>query len=219
MFLFIHGFGSNVNKNLEKNIHFVYDKKMDSKSILIGIGATVCVALSASIVVSPPQNTTISNTIDASSIPPPPFNGPILAPDVLFTPGVANQSITQSNIQTTICKKGGYTGGVGPDGKPVRDVTETIKTHVFKEYGVDKNVGGPYEIDHLISLEIGGSNDIENLWPQSYTSSPYNAHMKDALEDHLHSMVCSGQITLIEAQKEISTDWIGAYKKYIVPNN
>ena len=72
-----------------------------------------------------------------------------------------------------------------------------------------------YEVDHLISLELGGANDIKNLWPQSYVSTPYNARMKDALENKLHAMVCANQITLVEAQKEISTDWIAAYKKYV----
>jgi hypothetical protein len=54
--------------------------------------------------------------------------------------------------------------------------------------------------------------------PQSlarpYTGSPWNAYVKDALEDHLRGMVCSGQLDLATAQHEIAVNWIAAYKKY-----
>ncbi len=53
-----------------------------------------------------------------------------------------------------------------------------------------------------------------NLWPQSYQTQPWNAHVKDALENELHRLVCSGQLDLKTAQHDISTDWIAAYKKY-----
>ena len=68
----------------------------------------------------------------------------------------------------------------------------------------------------MISLELGGANDIKNLWPESYTTVPYNAHVKDDLENKLHRMICSGQIDMKTAQTEIATDWIGAYKKYVL---
>jgi hypothetical protein len=67
-------------------------------------------------------------------------------------------------------------------------------------------------------LELGGSNDIRNLWPQSYTTKPLNAHTKDALEDHLHALVCAGKVPLLQAQHDISTDWPAASKKYMAMN-
>jgi hypothetical protein len=73
--------------------------------------------------------------------------------------------------------------------------------------------GGP--ADHPISLELGGSNDIQNLWPESYQTEPWSAHRKDCLEDRLHELVCSAQISLEQAQHEIATDWIAAYRRYI----
>jgi hypothetical protein len=42
----------------------------------------------------------------------------------------------------------------------------------------------------------------------------WNARVEDALEDRLRDLVCSGDVDLPTAQREISTDWIGAYKKY-----
>jgi hypothetical protein len=102
----------------------------------------------------------------------------------------------------------------------VRNVPESEKRAVYKEYGLTPQtvvVNGrntsKYEVDHLISLELGGTNDIKNLWPQSYVSTPYNAHIKDKLENRLHKMVCAGQITLQDAQKGISTNWIQMYNQ------
>jgi hypothetical protein len=68
--------------------------------------------------------------------------------------------------------------------------------------------------DHLISLELGGSNDIQNLWPESYRTEPWNAHVKDRLEDRLNDLVCAGRLGLADAQRSIATDWIAAYRRY-----
>jgi hypothetical protein len=63
-------------------------------------------------------------------------------------------------------------------------------------------------------MESGGVEDIHNLWPEPYTSPRWNAHVKDALEERLHEMVCGGELDLSTAQRDIATDWIAAYKKY-----
>lgn len=157
-----------------------------------------------------PKSATMPYVVSTQTMFP---NNPPLSPNPILTPGAANPEITQANINQTICKKG-YTSGIDIHGVPVRHVSESTKQQVYKEYGIDRTIGGPYEVDHLISLELGGSNHIKNLWPQSYTTQPYNARTKDALENRLHAMVCSGKISLAQAQKEISTDWISAYRKY-----
>ncbi len=96
----------------------------------------------------------------------------------------------------------------------VRNVPTSVKDQVYQEYGITSHKPGQYEVDHLISLELGGSNSIRNLWPQSYTGN-WNAHIKDKLENTLHDDVCAGKVDLKTAQREISTDWITAYKKYV----
>ena len=99
--------------------------------------------------------------------------------------------------------------------KSVRHVSGSVKAMVYQEYRIISHRSGEYEVDHLISLELGGSNDIRNLWPESNQTEPWNAHAKDRLEDRLHEMVCSGQIGLEQAQREIGADWIAAYHRYI----
>lgn len=96
----------------------------------------------------------------------------------------------------------------------IRGVPMSLREEVFKEYGIVNAHANDYEIDYLIAPGLGGTEDIRNLWPESYTSSIWNAHVKDDLEEHLHQLVCSGRLNLSTAQHDIATDWIAAYKKY-----
>jgi hypothetical protein len=94
------------------------------------------------------------------------------------------------------------------------EVVPAIQRQVFAEYGMPNAASRAYEVDYLITPALGGSDDIRNLWPQPYHGSPWNAHVKDALEDRLREMVCSGQLDLATAQREIALNWIAAYQKY-----
>lgn len=126
---------------------------------------------------------------------------PPISPDPQLTPG-ATLAVTTDDLCVP-----GYT-------QMVRDVPVEVKREVYAEYGITHHEPGEYEVDHLISLELGGSNSIKNLWPESYETQPWNAHVKDALEDELHRRVCSGELDLKTAQHDISTSWIQAYKQY-----
>ena len=77
--------------------------------------------------------------------------------------------------------------------KKVRDVPQAVKEQAYQNYGITHRAKGEYEVDHLISLEIGGSNSIKNLWPQSYKTQPWNAHVKDKLENELHRLICGAK--------------------------
>ena len=99
----------------------------------------------------------------------------------------------------------------------VRNVPVSVKREVYASYGIEHWNKGEYEIDHLISLSLGGSNSKKNLWPQSYRTEPWNAHTKDQLEYRLLSLVRSGKVDLHTAQQEMARDWIAAYKKYVSP--
>jgi hypothetical protein len=94
-------------------------------------------------------------------------------------------------------------------------VASATQKKVFYEYGVSvERQGKDFQVDYLINPQLGGTDDIHNLWPQPYHSSEWNASAKDALERHLHRMVCDGKVDLAEAQRDISTNWIAAYQKY-----
>jgi hypothetical protein len=97
----------------------------------------------------------------------------------------------------------------------VSDVPDSLREKVFQEYGITSPHPQDYEIDYLVAPGLGGTEDIRNLWPEPSTSSPWNAHVKDALEERLHELVCGGQLDLPTAQQAIATDWITAYKKYL----
>lgn len=125
-------------------------------------------------------------------------------PDAHLTPGVVRPDVTASDLCPVA-----HTPAL-------RNVPESEKRAVYRAYGIDpKGPGSPFEVDHLISLELGGSNDIANLWPQSYVTTPWNARVKDKLENRLHAMICAGTISLVIAQQAIANDWIAAYKLYI----
>src|SRR5262249_41824068 len=101
--------------------------------------------------------------------------------------------------------------------KTVRAVPQSVKNQAYRVYGILAHAPREYEIDHLISLELGGSNSLRNLWPQSYRTTPLNAYVKDRLENRLHALVCTGQLTLPAAQQAIATNWMAAYEQYVGP--
>ena len=106
-----------------------------------------------------------------------------------------------------------------------KEVDAALRRRVFEEYGIANAPARAYEVDYLITPALGGSDDIHNLWPHSYANTEWNARVKDALEDRLRELVCEGKVDLSTAQREISVNWIEAYKKYfqvehpILPSN
>jgi hypothetical protein len=124
-----------------------------------------------------------------------------IRPDPKLTPGAI-----VSTDAPTVCQPG-YS-------KSVRHTSGKLKASIYREYGLDRAISH-FEVDHLISLELGGADVAANLWPQSYDTATWNAHTKDKLEDRLHALVCAGRLPLEQAQHEIATDWIAAYQKYL----
>jgi len=123
----------------------------------------------------------------------------------LFPTRSSHPAIRWLSQRWTFCTPG-YT-------KLVRAVPAAVKREVYAACQRRQRKGVCCEVDHLISLELGGSNRITNLWPEPYDIT-WNAHVKDRLENRLHEMVCAGQLDLATAQKAIATDWIAAYKRY-----
>lgn len=91
-----------------------------------------------------------------------------------------------------------------------REVSTATKALVYRSYGITERDPLEYQVDHLIPLQLGGSNDVENLWPMRDEGVGGKA-LKDALETRLHTLVCSGKLELRAAQDEIATDWYASY--------
>ena len=124
-------------------------------------------------------------------------------PDPRCTPGSIDPAVTQANIGSTICRSG-YTRTV----RPPESQTERFKFRVaYPAYGDPHSE--KTELDHLVSLELGGSNDATNLWPEF----PPTPNPKDKVEGALNRAVCDGQVTLAAAQDAISANWTTAEKK------
>lgn len=121
-------------------------------------------------------------------------------PDSACTPGAIISTATVSQI----CQSG-YASSV-------RNVPTSEKDAVYAEYGIASHYSGEYEVDHLVSLELGGSNDISNLWPEAASPTP-GFHQKDQVENYMHDQVCSGKVTLQQAQIEIATNWVALYNQ------
>ena len=123
--------------------------------------------------------------------------------------GAVNPAVTQANIATTICVAN-WTSTI----RPSASYTNRLKAKQMAALHI-KGKPSNYEEDHLISLELGGNpTDPNNLWPEPWMGL-HNAHDKDRLENALHRAVCSGSITLADAQTAIRTDWIAAYKRFV----
>jgi hypothetical protein len=118
-------------------------------------------------------------------------------PDHICTPGAVDGAVTQANIHHTICSAG-YTATV----RPPRTLTDPFRDVSAAEYGVT----GTFELDHLVPLELGGASDTRNLWPEP-GSIPND---KDHVENTLRQRVCSGSVTLADAQRRIALDWTSA---------
>lgn len=123
-----------------------------------------------------------------------------LLPDRQCSPGAYYSGLTRA----VLCSSTFRTASI-------RNVPDSEKHQVEIEYGMaPKGYGRTIEIDHIVSLELGGSNDIANLYPEP-GSGPASYHVKDKLENKLHDLVCAGTTTLHAAQAGIASNWEGLY--------
>jgi len=124
-----------------------------------------------------------------------------------------NPGLTPGAVATTdrsiVCRPG-YARAVRPRGL----IWRRLKEQAYERYGIGRghrstiDVDGvrhpAYEVDHFVPLELGGDpTDIRNLWPEPIQS----AREKDKVENDLHDLVCTGQMTLRSAQAAILRDW------------
>jgi hypothetical protein len=122
-------------------------------------------------------------------------------PDPRCTPGARFTRVTRAQV----CRSG-YSSAV-------RNVSTATKDAVYRAYGMTRHFdGGDGEVDHLVSLELGGSNSRANLFPEAASPRP-GSHEKDRLENALHADVCAGRVSLRRAQRLIAGDWVAEYRR------
>ena len=146
------------------------------------------------------------------------YFGKWVLPDPKCTPGSITPLVTTSNLSSTICRRG-YSASVRP---PV-SLTEPAKYALMRAYGL---TGSPsqYEFDHLIPLELGGSSNLANLWPEPNQGTPselnpyshYGLNAKDGVESQSNYAVCDKGYPLALAQQEMAQNWVLANQK--MPN-
>ncbi len=115
-------------------------------------------------------------------------------PDEECTPGHIFPDATKEQICVS-----GYA-------RKARKVSSSQKDRIYAAYGIRSHTVGEYNIDHLISLQLGGSNDDANLWPQAAEPAP-GYHEKIKVENFLHGELCRGEISLQQAQRLVGQHW------------
>ena len=129
------------------------------------------------------------------------------------TPGAVDPAITQSNIDTTICRP-----GFARSARPSYALTGPLKRQMMDAQYPGGRMAG-YELDHLIPISLGGAPfDRRDLWLQPRQGQA-NAGDKNVLAYVLWRMVCERRVPLETAQRAISRDWTQAYAIYATPEN
>jgi Protein of unknown function (DUF3761) len=140
---------------------------------------------------------------------------------VLLAPRTRSTGCRQTAEPDRRCSPGAYSTGLTRTvlcsssfrSSSIRNVPASEKYAVERDYGLPARAyGTTIEIDHIVPLELGGSNTIANLFPEP-GSGVADYHAKDRLENRLHELVCSGSIALRAAQRGISSDWITLYRR------
>jgi hypothetical protein len=122
-------------------------------------------------------------------------------PDRACSPGAIFVGVSLATVCTT-----GYSARV-------RNVGTDERASIFREYGLPfRSYGRRYEVDHIVALELGGSNDAANLYPEAASPAP-GYQVKDRLENRLHRLVCAHQLPLGVVQRDIARNWVALYRQ------
>jgi hypothetical protein len=116
---------------------------------------------------------------------------------------------TNATLAATVCSPG-WTKTV----RPPASETDKTKAAAMRAYGEPTSLRSTVELDHLIPLELGGANDVSNLWPEISDEPGHGfRNSKDQVENDLHSAVCTHRIAIADAQNAIATNWTTAETK------
>jgi hypothetical protein len=187
-----------------------------SKSIKALSSSLLCLSLLA----FQPAHAQNCHNVDASADQPlhavslPPSNGcsvkmtngyPI--PDPSCTPGGVNPTVTVDVLRDPAYR----TGCTRNSGTSSAQKAGTYGWYKIPHPSNNTGANQTCELDHLISLELGGADTLDNIWPQCGPSGVALAKryfkQKDLVENYLAAQVKAGKIDLAEAQNGIAEDW------------
>ena len=123
--------------------------------------------------------------------------------------GALNPDVAQDTIAQTICVPG-YTKSV----RPAADYASDVKRILMERAGMNSGTAQYYELDYVIPLALGGHPTDRQNFALQILEGKNGAKRKDRIEAKLQCLVCSGQVTIADAQREILTDWQGAYQRH-----
>lgn len=101
----------------------------------------------------------------------------------------------------------------GKYSRKTRHVPSSLKREIKSNYHIDPDQFSDYSIDHFIPISLGGTNEVQNLWPQKVKGIVYGAAQKSLSDDYLHRQVCAGNMTLEKAQNLIINDWVKVFRE------
>ncbi|MGO4535146.1 hypothetical protein [Leifsonia sp. 2MCAF36] len=102
--------------------------------------------------------------------------------------------------------------------RPPASNTGRFKHESLLEYGMAYSKTAEY--DHLVSLELGGTNSVSNLWPEPNAAAAKGVNNpKDPVENALNQAVCTHKVTLAAAQQAIAADWTTAERVLGLPSS
>jgi hypothetical protein len=119
-----------------------------------------------------------------------------------------DERVTQASVADTICKPG-YADTVSP---PMDALLER-KNQLLAARGIDPEDGPGYALDRRVPVVLGGSPDA----PGNLDLLPWGGHRgerrKELLTAKLKRCVCTGKMSLSEAQAAIAGDWPAQYAR------
>ncbi len=147
--------------------------------------------------VSPPSNSQCKSGLSQGL----PISDPNCTPGA-YNPSVTLQVLTAEGFRTACLRN--------------KISNETMKAETYQWYGIahPKDNHGPNmvcELDHLIPLELGGADSLDNIWPEcgpdGVELDQRNFKQKDLVENYLTAQVKAGEIKLEDAQRGIAANW------------
>jgi hypothetical protein len=126
-----------------------------------------------------------------------------------FDRGAFNPDVRQETSGQTICVPG-YTKTV----QPPTYFTDGVRQMLLKRAGRDRAEAFEYKLDYIVPVALGGHpRNLENFELRRRYGAR-STKLKNGIEAKLRCLVCSGEVTLADAQREVSTDWQAAYQRY-----